>query len=417
MKTKAVRMHGAYDIRLEEFELPAITADEVLMRVVSDSVCASTYKAIKQGSAHKRVPDDIAENPVIIGHEMCGQIVEVGDNLKNQWEVGQKVVIQPALNLPNKCDPGYSYPYIGGNTQYAVVPKVVLERGCLLPYEGDSYFKGSLAEALACCIRGYKGMYHTDYTTFTRTDGAKLGGKVAILGGAGPMGIGCVELAMGYAGVSQVVVTDLNQDRLDYAARMCSVEKAKEKGVELHYVNTSDMEDPVKALLEISKGGFDDVFVMVPVAALFTQAEQICGTDGCINFFAGPTIHDLQGSLNLYRIHYDGIHVIGTAGSTPQDMEDIIHLIEENKINAGAIVSHILGLNAVSDTLYAMEKPNGAKKVCYNELDLPLIAVDDLEELGKENALYRELAVIVKANGGLWCAEAEAYLLAHAPRL
>ena len=68
MKTKAIRMYGAYDIRLEEFDLPEITADEVLIRVVSDSVCASTYKAIKQGSAHKRVPNDIAENPVIIGH-------------------------------------------------------------------------------------------------------------------------------------------------------------------------------------------------------------------------------------------------------------------------------------------------------------------------------------------------------------
>ena len=70
MKTKAVRLYGVNDIRLEEFELPAITEDEVLIRVVSDSVCASTYKAIKQGPAHKRVPDDVAENPVIIGHDV-----------------------------------------------------------------------------------------------------------------------------------------------------------------------------------------------------------------------------------------------------------------------------------------------------------------------------------------------------------
>ena len=146
-------------------------------------------------------------------------------------------------------------------------------------------------------------------------------------------------------------------------------------------------------------------------------AEAICGIDGCINFFAGPAVHELQGSLNLYRVHYDGIHVVGTAGSIPQDMIDIIHLIEENKINAGAVVSHILGLNAVSDTLFAMEKPSGAKKVCYNELDLPLIAIDDLEALGRDNELYRALAEIVKRNGGLWCAEAESYLLAHAPRL
>lgn len=417
MKTKAVRLYGANDIRLEEFELPAITEEEVLIRVVSDSVCASTYKAIKQGTAHKRVPENIAEQPVIIGHEMCGEILEVGETLKNEWRVGQKVVIQPALKLESGYDPGYSYPYIGGNTQYAVVPKVVLERGCLLPYEGDSYFKGSLAESLACCIRGYKGLYHTDYTNYERTDGAKKSGRLAILGGAGPMGIGCVELALGYAGVSQVVVTDLNQDRLDYAASMCSPEHAKEKGVTLQYVNTSNIEDPVAFLKELSEGGFDDVFVMVPVAALFTQAEEICREDGCINFFAGPAIHDFPGALNLYRVHYDGIHVVGTAGSIPQDMTDIIHLVEEDQINAGAIVSHILGLNAVSDTLFAMEKPNGAKKVCYNELDIPLVAIADFAKLGETDPMYRELAQIVERNGGQWCAEAEQYLLAHAPRI
>ena len=417
MKTKAVRLYGVNDIRLEEFELPAITEDEVLIRVVSDSVCASTYKAIKQGPAHKRVPNDVAENPVIIGHEMCGEILQIGAKVEGDWRIGQKIVIQPALKLPSGYDPGYSYPYIGGNTQYAVVPKIVLERGCLLPFNGEGYFKGSLVESLGCIIRGYKGLYHTDYTNYVRTDGAKVGGKVAILGGAGPMGIGTVELAIGYAGVKQVIVTDLNQERLDYAARMCSPEKAAQKGVDLRYINTSGMEDAASELIRLSGGGFDDVFVMVPVAGLFTMSEKICREDGCINFFAGPPVHDLQGSLNLYRVHYDGIHVVGTAGSIPEDMTDIITLIEDEKINPGALVSHILGLNAVSDTLFAMEKPSGAKKVCYNELDLPLVAISDLKELGKDNELYRVLGEIVEKNGGVWCAEAEDYLLAHAPRL
>ena len=187
--------------------------------------------------------------------------------------------------------------------------------------------------------------------------------------------------------------------------------------MDLRYINTSGMEDPAALLLELSDGGFDDVFVMVPVADLFTMAEKICREDGCINFFAGPAVHNLQGSLNLYRVHYDGIHVVGTAGSIPEDTVDTIKLIEKDAVNPGAIVSHILGLNAVADAIFAMEKPNGAKKVCYSHLDLPMVAVDDLEELGKDNALYAELAKIVKANGGLWCAAAEEYLLANAPKI
>ncbi|MBQ8344913.1 MAG: zinc-binding dehydrogenase [Clostridia bacterium] len=417
MKTKAIRLHGAMDLRLEEFELPAIQADELLLRVVTDSLCASTYKAAKQGEAHKRVPEDIKDNPIIIGHEMCGEIVEVGEAVSDRWKVGQRVVIQPALKLPSGYDPGYSYTMIGGNSLYAVVPHIVMERGCLIPYEGDSFFKGSMVESVGCVLRGYKGFYHTDYETYLRTDGAKKGGRLAILGGAGPMGIGAVELATGYAGVSQVVVTDLNQDRLDYAAAKCTPERAAEKGCDLRYINTSGMEDPVSELKAISEGGFDDVFVMVPVPALFTMAEEICREDGCVNFFAGPPVHQMPGSLNLYRVHYDGIHVVGTAGSIPEDTIDTIHLIEQGAINPGALVSHICGLRAVIDAIYAMEKPSGAKKVCYNEIDIPLVAIDELEQLGADNELYAELAKIVKRNGGLWCAEAEAYLLANGPRL
>lgn len=417
MQTKALRLYGADDIRLESFELPAITEEEVLIKVVSDSVCASTYKAVKQGSAHKRVPPDVDQNPIIVGHEMCGIILEVGKALEKEWKVGQKIVVQPALKLESGYDPGYSYPYIGGNTQYAVVPKIVLERGCLLPYNGEGYFKGSLVESLACVIRGYKGFYHTDYTNYERTDGAKKGGRIAILGGAGPMGLGAIELACGYAEPKQVVVTDLSEERLDFARAHCGEAQIKERGVDLHYVNTSELENVEEYLIQLSEGGFDDVFVMVPVPALYTMAEKICREDGCVNFFAGPPVKDLQGSLNLYRVHYDGIHVVGTAGSIPQDMVDVITLIEQDKIKPGAIVSHILGLNAAKETLFAMEKPNGAKKICYNELDLPLIAIEDLEELGKTDPLCAALSEIVKKNGGLWCLEAEEYLLANAPKL
>ncbi len=417
MKTKAVRLYGAMDMRLEEFELPKTGSGEVLIRVVTDSLCASTYKAVKQGTAHKRVPPDIAENPVIIGHELCGEIVEVGENLQSSWSVGQKIVIQPALKLESGYDPGYSYKYVGGSATYALVPSIVLERGCLIPYGGDNFFSGSLVESLGCVLRGFKGLYHTDYSTYTRTDGAKRGGKIAILGGAGPMGIGAVELAVGYAGASMTVVTDLSGDRLAWAESKCTPEFARKHSCELKYVNTSNMENPSDELKRISDGGFDDVFVMVPVPELFTMAEEICREDGCINFFAGPAVHDMQGSLNLYRIHYDGIHVVGTAGSIPEDTVQTIGLIEQGKINTGAVVSHILGLGAVADAVLDMAKPSGAKKVCYTGLDIPLVAIDDFEKLGEENSMYEELAKIVKANGGLWCTEAEKYLLEHAPKI
>lgn len=78
MKTRAVRLHGANDLRMDEFELPEIKDDEILVKVVSDSICMPTYKCAILGTEHKRVHEDVAEHPAIMGHEFAGDIVEVG---------------------------------------------------------------------------------------------------------------------------------------------------------------------------------------------------------------------------------------------------------------------------------------------------------------------------------------------------
>ena len=80
------------------------------------------------------------------------------------------------------------------------------------------------------------------------------------------------------------------------------------------------------------------------------------------------------------------------------------------------MVSHILGMNHVPDAIFAMAKPSGCKKICYNELDIPVVALTDFEELGKTDPMWAKLDEIVKANNGLWCTEAECYLLENAPR-
>ena len=84
MKTKAVRIHGKMDLRLEEIELPQVGPDDVQVKIISDSICMSTYKAAVEGEEHKRVPNDVAEHPTIVGHEFCGVITEVGENWKNK---------------------------------------------------------------------------------------------------------------------------------------------------------------------------------------------------------------------------------------------------------------------------------------------------------------------------------------------
>ena len=86
MQTKAVRLYGQKDLRLEEFSLPEIKDDEILAEVITDSLCMSTFKAINQGANHTKVPDDIDKNPIIVGHEFCGNILQVGKKWENDFK-------------------------------------------------------------------------------------------------------------------------------------------------------------------------------------------------------------------------------------------------------------------------------------------------------------------------------------------
>ena len=115
METKAVRLYGERDLRLETFELPPVGDGEVLIKIISDSVCMSTYKTAMQGAKHLRVPDDVADHPVIIGHEFCGEIVAVGKTWERDYAVGEKVIVPPVLSyLGGNQTIGYSFGEIGG---------------------------------------------------------------------------------------------------------------------------------------------------------------------------------------------------------------------------------------------------------------------------------------------------------------
>lgn len=417
MKTKAVRLYGKQDLRLEEFELPPIGDDEILAKVVSDSICMSSYKAAKSGPEHKRVPDDVANNPVIIGHEFCGEIVEVGDKWKGQFESGQKFSIQPALNYKGSLDaPGYSYQHIGGDATHVVIPNEVMEMNCLLDYKGDASYMGSLAEPMSCIVGAYHASYHTTPGSYEHSMGIVEGGSLAILAGVGPMGLGAIDYAIHCdRKPGKLVVTDIDDARLERAATLYSVEEAKQNGVELIYVNTGKTDDPVGDLMALTDGkGFDDVLVMAPVKPVVEQADKILGRDGCLNFFAGPTDTEFAASMNFYNVHYASTHVVGTSGGNTDDMIESLDMMAKGLIDPSAMITHVGGMNAVVETTLNLPNIPGGKKLVYTNISMPLVALDDLRSKAGENPLYGELADIVEGNKGLWCVEAEKLLLSKA---
>lgn len=132
VKTTAAVICGEKNVQLRTFDLPNISADELLVKNISNSICLSTYKAALLGSKHKRVPENIDEVPVMTGHEYAGVIVEVGENLKDQFKAGDYFVLQPAMGLPSGYSAGYSYETFGGNATYSIIPKIAIDLGCVL---------------------------------------------------------------------------------------------------------------------------------------------------------------------------------------------------------------------------------------------------------------------------------------------
>ena len=415
MQTTAVRLYGKNDLRLERFPLPAIRDDEILARVISDSICMSSYKAAKQGASHKRVPDDVSQHPVIIGHEFCGELLEVGKKWQNEYVPGSRFVIQPALNYKGTLDaPGYSYAYIGGDATYVVIPNEVMEMRCLLPYAGDAMFKGSLTEPYSCVVGAFRASYHTVRGTYVHDMGIRAGGTMAILAGAGPMGLAAIDYAVhGPQRPKTLVVTDVNAARLARAAQIHSPKEAAENGVTLRYENTWNI-DAADLLRRIAPAGYDDVFVLAPNTSLVETADGILAQDGCINFFAGPTDERFSAPFNFFNVHYAGTHVVGTSGGNAEDMRLALDYISRGVLNPAALVTHVGGLDCVPETTRKLPQIPGGKKLIYTGVRMPLTAIADFEHLGASDPLFAELHALCRRTNGLWNAEAEQYLLAHA---
>jgi threonine dehydrogenase-like Zn-dependent dehydrogenase len=416
MKTKAVRLYDKNLLKMEEFELPEIKEDEILVKNITDSICMSTYKAAILGKEHKRVPNDIDVNPVIVGHEFAGEIVKVGSKWNSQFKVGKKFAIQPALNYKGSmASPGYSYKYFGGAATYTIIPQEVMELGCLLNYDGESFYEASLSEPMSCIIGAYHASYHTIVGKYEHNMGIVEGGKMAILAAAGPMGFGAIDYALHCdRRPGTLVITDIDDKKLERAESIFTKEEAKKCGVELIFVNTKNLKNPTEYLRDLTGDtGFDDVFVYTPISSVVELGDSILGRDGCLNFFAGPTDNKFSAKFNFYNVHYTSAHIVGTSGGNTNDMIESLQMSAAKTINPAVMITHIGGLDSVSKATLDLPKIPGGKKLIYTNIEMELTNIEDFEEKGKTSPLFAGLAEIVNSNNGLWCLEAERFLLAN----
>jgi threonine dehydrogenase-like Zn-dependent dehydrogenase len=239
---------------------------------------------------------------------------------------------------------------------------------------------------------------------------------MAILAGVGPMGLGAIDYALHCdRRPALIVVTDIDDSRLERAKSLFSIEEAKKQGIKLEYVNTktcANCEDYMHSLTD--NKGFDDVFVFAPIKPVVEQADRLLGRDGCLNFFAGPTDPKFSAELNFYNVHYEATHIVGTSGGNTDDMVESLELMSAGRINPATMITHVGGLDAVIETTKNLPKIPGGKKLMYTNISLPLTAIEDFEKMGQTDELFKKLHEITVRNNGLWSVEAEEFLLEHA---
>jgi threonine dehydrogenase-like Zn-dependent dehydrogenase len=318
------------------------------------------------------------------------------------------------MGLETGYSAGYSYEYFGGNATYCIIPKIAIDKGCVLPYEGSYYGNASLAEPMSCILGAFHASYHTKQYVYEHEMGIREHGNMALLGCAGPMGIGAIDYAVnGPCRPGLVVVVDIDENRLSRAEELIPIEKAKANGVTLIYVNVKGL-DAKEELMSISKGaGYDDVFVFAAHAGLVECGDDILRNDGCLNFFAGPTQNDFKVPFNFYNVHYEGTHIVGTSGGSTGDMMESLDLSSKGSINPSYMITHVGGLNAAPDTILHLPEIPGGKKIIYPHIQMELTAIADFEKLGETNELFAGLSAICKRYQNVWNEEAEKYLLSY----
>ncbi len=154
--------------------------------------------------------------------------------------------------------------------------------------------------------------------------------------------------------------------------QVISEEFAAKSGVELLYVNTAKMTDPVKELKDITGGkGYDDVFVYISNRQVAELGDQILAFDGCLNFFAGPTDNLFKAEVNLYNVHYTSAHILGTIGGNNDDLIEANDLTAKGRIEPAVMVTHVGGINSIADATLNLPKIPGGKKFTYTQFDMP----------------------------------------------
>jgi len=341
---QAAILTGTNKLELKKIDKPKVQPGSILIKILSCGVCGSDIRIFKSGNNRVKYP-------AIIGHEIAGEIVEIGKGVHAFWQIGDKVAIGADVpcgscnwcqnGIANCCDKNYAmgYQFSGGYAEYCLLEPMVVKYGPITKISSDlDPDIATMSEPLACSINAFERVYFS------------LGKSVLIIG-SGPIGIMLALLAK-TIGASLITIADIDKERLASAGTIAEPDQI---------INSSN-EDLVKSGLKITKNqGFDAIFTACQSPEIQEQAMQLVAKRGFVNLFAGLPKTTRAISISSNNIHYKEAYITGSHGSTPRQHKTAVELIESKRINLAPLITHKFSLKEINKAFETASKKIGLR--------------------------------------------------------
>lgn len=341
----ALRFYAPEDLRLEDVPEPTCGTDEVKIRVKNCSTCGTDVKIRKNG--HQNLTP-----PRIIGHEIAGEVVEVGSGVAGDWKPGDRVQVIAAVPCGkcHECRKGWmavcqnqtsvGYQYDGGFAEYMIVPREVLAvDGMNRIPDGVGFAEASAAEPFACAINAQEQL------------GIEPGDDVVIFG-AGPIGCLHVRIARGVHGAGRIILVDINSERLKMSADAVKPDVV---------INASEV-NIVEEILKLTDGrGADVIITATPANITQEQAVSMAARNGRISFFGGLPKTNPTITLDSNLVHYRQLHIHGANGSAPEHNRRALDYIASGEVPVADLITRRIRLRDVMDAFGIVERGEAIK--------------------------------------------------------
>lgn len=341
----ALRFYAPEDLRLEDVPEPTCGTDEVKIRVKNCSTCGTDVKIRKNG--HQNLTP-----PRIIGHEIAGEVVEVGSGVAGDWKPGDRVQVIAAVPCGkcHECRKGWmavcqnqtsvGYQYDGGFAEYMIVPREVLAvDGMNRIPDGVGFAEASAAEPFACAINAQEQL------------GIEPGDEVVIFG-AGPIGCMHVRIARGVHRAGRIILVDINSERLKMSADAVQPDVV---------INASEV-NIVEEILKLTGGrGADVIITATPANITQEQAVSMAARNGRISFFGGLPKTNPTITLDSNLVHYRQLHIHGANGSAPEHNRRALDYIASGEVPVADLITRRIRLRDVMDAFGIVERGEAIK--------------------------------------------------------